>query len=106
MSTPEDGDDTPETDTPETDASGTGPDASAAGPTLDQRVSFMSSSTSEPLQACLVQIWPDGMVDLVVTDPSVLDAFKVRRVPFVAAGGTNTPMYAGDTRYAQALSAP
>ncbi|MBB5409150.1 hypothetical protein HDG34_003091 [Paraburkholderia sp. HC6.4b] len=84
--------------TPETDAG-------AATPTLDQQVNFMSSSTSPPLQACVVQIWPDGLVDLVVTDPSVLDVFKVRRVPFVAADGTNTPVYAGDTRYAQALAA-
>lgn len=97
MSTPENGDETSGTDT-----SGTGADASAATPTLNQQANFMSSSTGKPLQACVVQIWPDGLVDLVVTDPSVLDVFKVRRVPFVASDGTNSPVNAGDPRYAQA----
>jgi hypothetical protein len=82
--------------TPETDTG-------AEAPTLDQQVNFMSSPTSPPLRACVVQIWPDGVVDLVVTDPSVLDVFKARRVPFVAVGGTNVPVYPGDSRYAQAL---
>ena len=78
-------------------------DPGVVGPVPDQQVYYMLSSTSPPLQACVVQIWPDGLVDLVVTDHCVTGNFKVRRVPFVTAGGTNTPVYPDDPRYAQAL---
>ncbi|WP_144106807.1 hypothetical protein [Paraburkholderia sp. BCC1886] len=70
-------------------------------PTLDQPVQFINGDTgATPLDAAVVHVWEDGPVDIVVTDPSQPQNFKVRRIPYVPYGSTNTPIVPGDPRYA------
>lgn len=73
-------------------------------PSVDQQVQYMSLDT--PLAATIVNIWEDGPVDIVVTDPSVPEEFRVTRMVYVPYGGTYTPLDTvnPDPRYVAQLS--
>ncbi len=59
-------------------------------PSLDQQVQYTSKG-GVTLGAAIVHIWPDGPVDLVVTDPSIPEEFKVDRVRYLSYRGSSPP---------------
>jgi hypothetical protein len=64
-------------------------------PSIDQQVQLMSDDA--PLQATIVNIWEDGPVDIVVTDPSQPTQYPLTRLPYVPYGTTYTPPVDGVT---------
>ncbi len=73
-------------------------------PSTDQQVVYFSTTQAAGLQATIVNIWDDGPVDVVITDPSVPEDILVKRIVYVPFGGTFTPLNAYDTRYVAQLA--
>jgi hypothetical protein len=77
-------------------------------PSIDQKVQLISDDA--PLAATIVNIWEDGPVDIVVTDPSQPQQFRLTRMNYVPFGTTYTPPVDGvtgqviDPRYVTQLS--
>lgn len=70
-------------------------------PSVDQKVQLMSADA--PLAATIVNIWEDGVVDVVVTDPSVPEEFLVKRMAYVPYGSTFTQTDPVDPRYVRQI---
>lgn len=68
-------------------------------PSIDQVVNYISTATTTPLKAVIVNLWDDGPVDIVVNDVSLPNSFEVKRIVYVPLGGTFVPLNDYDTRY-------
>lgn len=68
-------------------------------PSIDQQVNYFSTTSSAPIPASIVNIWDDGPVDVVVTDPNQPNQYKVTRIPYAPYGQTATPLNQYDQRY-------